>query len=90
MVPCVDTLGSTERVTGTNKRKERNMTPMQRYEWATSDEGWLTVAGWEALAADLDGAASHCEAGMGEGYVSLYYRDRSHDCRNRAQRLRAA
>lgn len=33
------------------------LTPMQRYEWATGPEGWLTVAGWEALAADLDTTA---------------------------------
>ena len=88
------------------------MTPMQRYEWATSDEGWLTVAGWEALAADMDAEADLRAPGHrayvgGDvmaradiiavlGYcaakraIAQKYVDRAIDCRQRAQRLRAA
>ena len=65
------------------------MTPMQRYEWATSDEGWLTVAGWEALSRDLRRDADRLRL-KGNRRLAIKADDRALDCRNRAQRLRAA
>lgn len=64
-----------------------NETPMQRYEWATGPDGWLTAWGWERLAADLDAAASRLSwSNMGPVYK---LRDRAADCRARAAAIRA-
>ena len=59
------------------------LTPMQRYEWATGPDGWLTPYGWERLAGDLDRVAD----GYGGGGMHDRYRDRAADCRSRRLRL---
>lgn len=59
-------------------------TPMQRYEWATGPDGWLTVVGWEALADDLDAEGSFEGGSRGQRLI-----DRAADCRARAARQRA-
>lgn len=60
------------------------MTPMQRYEWATSPEGWLTAAGWERLAEDLDSVEVRWLACTP---FAQKLTDRAADCRARAARM---
>lgn len=76
---------------------EPTRTPMQRYEDATGPDGWLTAAGWEALAADLMANADTVERARNDhgvwglvGGLATAYRDRAADCRDRANALRAA
>lgn len=65
------------------------LTPMQRYEQATAEGGWLTSAGWDQLAADLDRAASTTWGGSTVLDHITKIRDRAADCRARAATMRA-
>ena len=60
------------------------MTPMQRYEWATGPDGWLTAAGWERLADDLIRFLGYAPT-----HIYPYWTDRVADCRRRAASQRA-
>ncbi len=63
------------------------LSPIARYSAATAPDGWLTAAGWERLADDLDAEADTMAEWM---QWHRKRRDRAADCRQRAARLTRA